>query len=393
MNDSDVLKEKSLQYHSSSPKGKIAVSVTKPCSTKQDLSLAYSPGVAFPCMSIKEDAENAYLYTAKGNTVAIVTNGSAVLGLGNIGALASKPVMEGKAALFKKFANIDAYDIEVNTSNVDDFVKTVSLISTGWGGINLEDIRAPECFIIEERLKQEVDIPVFHDDQHGTAIVVLAGLINALDIQGKSLESAKIVINGAGAAGIACADLLVKAGVSKSNLIICDSKGVIHSDRQDLNFWKARYAIDTKKRFLSEAVLDSDVFIGLSVKGVLTTKMVLSMQKKPIIFALANPDPEILPEVVKSVLPDAIISTGRSDYPNQINNVLCFPFLFRGVLDARAKDITDAMKIAAAYAISGLARNPISSDIIYGPDHIIPSVFDTRLIESVSSAVAQAAAQ
>ena len=390
-----------LNFHSKGKPGKLEISPTKPLATARDLSLAYSPGVAIPCLEIEKDPSTAYDYTSKGNTVAVISNGTAVLGLGNIGALASKPVMEGKAVLFKKFADIDGIDLEVNTEDADEFVNSVKVLSKTWGGINLEDIKAPECFIIEEKLSELLDVPVFHDDQHGTAIIAAAGLINALDITNRTIDNFTMVINGAGAAGIACAELLNAMGMPKKNIIMCDTKGVIHRERTDLNQWKSAHAVSTKKRSLSEALKGADVAFGLSVKGAFTKEMMKVMAPNPIVFAMANPDPEITPEELKKIRPDAIIATGRSDYPNQVNNVLGFPFIFRGALDARASRINMEMKIAATNALAQLARQDVPDEVSaaysgvelhYGPEYIIPTPFDPRLITTVPPAVAKAAA-
>lgn len=391
----------SLLYHQQGQPGKIAITATKPLMTQEDLALAYSPGVAAPCLAIAESYEKIYDYTSKGNMVAVISNGTAVLGLGNIGAAASKPVMEGKAVLFKRFADIDGIDLEVNTEDPQEFINVVKFLGTSWGGINLEDIKAPECFIIEDELKKLLDIPVFHDDQHGTAIIVAAGLMNALDITKKTFDSIKIVVSGAGAAGIACIELLKALGVKDDNVILCDTKGVIYKGRVDgMNEWKEKHAANTSARTLIDAFKDADVFLGLSKKDAVSGEMVALMAPKPIIFAMANPDPEILPENVHKVRQDAIVATGRSDYPNQINNVMCFPYIFRGALDVRAKTINIEMKIAAAKAISELARKPVPQEVKnaykgknmqYGPDYIIPVPFDSRLITTVPVAVAKAA--
>ncbi len=396
-----VTDEEALLLHSSGRPGKLEITPTKPLTTQRDLALAYSPGVAVPCLRIAEDPSLAYDYTAKGNIVAIISNGTAVLGLGDLGALAGKPVMEGKAVLFKRFADVDGIDLEVDTRDVDEFVNCVRFLGPSFGGINLEDIKAPDCFIIEERLRELLDIPVFHDDQHGTAIIAAAGLINACDITGRKIEDVKMVVNGAGAAGIACAELFCTMGVSRENIILCDTKGVVYRGRTNgMNQWKSSFAVDTDKRTLEEAVAGSDVFVGLSAKGAMTPEMVKSMAAKPIIFALANPDPEITPEEVKAVRGDAIVATGRSDYPNQVNNVLGFPYLFRGALDVRATTINEAMKVAAAKALAALAREDVPDEVDaaysgrrlrYGPDYIIPVPFDPRLIVTVPAAVAQAA--
>uniref|UniRef100_A0A3B0JAF8 NADP-dependent malic enzyme n=1 Tax=Wolbachia endosymbiont of Aleurodicus floccissimus TaxID=2152762 RepID=A0A3B0JAF8_9RICK len=400
-NDLDnTAKQEALKYHNRNSKpGKVSIIPTKPLSTQHDLSLAYSPGVAVPCLEIVKNPEAVYDYTAKSNYVAVISNGTAVLGLGNIGPLASKPVMEGKAVLFKRFGDIDAIDIEVDTENIEDFINAVRYLGPSWGGINLEDIRSPDCFIIEKRLNELMDIPVFHDDQHGTAVVVAAGIENALDIVGKKLGNVKIIMNGAGAAGIACLEILKSMGAK--NIVLCDKQGVIHKDRkEDMNEWKEKYAVDTKERSLLDAIKGADIFIGLSAKDVLSEEMLKSMGKDPIIFGLANPDPEIRPEFAKSVRPDAIIATGRSDYNNQVNNVMGFPYIFRGALDVHATTINDEMKIAAADAIAKLARESVPSEISaayggrkmsYGREYIIPTPFDPRLISIVSPAVAKAA--
>lgn len=402
MNDDldNTTKQEALKYHSRGGNpGKISIMPTKPLSTQYDLSLAYSPGVAAPCLEIAKNPEVVYDYTTKSNCVAVISNGTAVLGLGNIGPLAAKPVMEGKAVLFKRFADIDAIDIEVGTENIEDFINAVRYLGPSWGGINLEDIRSPDCFIIEKRLNELMDIPVFHDDQHGTAVVVAAGIENALDIVGKKLEDVKIIMNGAGAAGIACLEILKSMGAK--NIVLCDKQGVIYKGRnEDMNEWKEKYAIDTSERSLLDTIKGADVFIGLSAKDVLNEEMLKSMGKDPIIFALANPDPEVRPEFAKSVRPDAIIATGRSDYNNQVNNVMGFPYIFRGALDVHATTINDEMKIAAADAIAKLAREPVSDEISaaygsrkmsYGREYIIPTPFDPRLISIVSPAVAKAA--
>ena len=392
--------QEALLFHSQGRPGKLEVVATKPMATQRDLSLAYSPGVAVPVLAIAEDESRAYDYTTKGNFVAVITNGTAILGLGNRGALAAKPVMEGKSVLFKRFADVDSIDLEVSTEDADAFVDCVKLLGKSWGGINLEDIKAPECFIIEQRLRELLDIPVFHDDQHGTAIIAAAGLINALELTGREIKTTKLVCNGAGAAGIASLELLRAIGFRPENLILCDTKGVIYEGRRDgMNQWKSGFAVKTKARTLAEALEGADVFFGLSVKGAMTQDMVKSMAEKPIIFAMANPDPEITVEDVAAVRSDAIMATGRSDYPNQINNVLGFPYIFRGALDVRARAINMEMKIAAARALAALAREDVPDEVAaaygarpkYGPDYIIPVPFDPRLISSVPSAVAQAA--
>ena len=402
MADQSTLREDALQFHVGGRRqGKIEVNATKPLTTQRDLALAYSPGVAYPCLEIAKDAATAYDYTAKGNFVAVISNGTAVLGLGNIGALASKPVMEGKAVLFKRFADVDGIDIEVATEDVDEFVNCVKLIGNNYGGINLEDIKAPECFLIEEQLKEILDVPVFHDDQHGTAIITTAGFINALHLTGREYTDTKLVVNGAGASAIACAELIKSMGVPNENVIMCDSKGVIYRGREaGMNQWKSAHAAETDARDLAQALVGADVFIGLSTKNVVTKDMVMSMADKPIIFAMANPDPEITPEDVKSVRTDAIVATGRSDYPNQVNNVLGFPYIFRGALDVHASRINEEMKIAAAEALAALARQDVPEEVAaayggqqlqYGNDYIIPVPFDPRLIAAIPAAVAQAA--
>ncbi len=396
----NAARQEALKYHSKDNNpGKVSVLPTKPLSTQHDLSLAYSPGVAAPCLEIAKNPGEVFDYTAKGNCVAVISNGTAVLGLGNIGPLASKPVMEGKAVLFKRFADIDAIDVEVDTENIEDFINAVRYLGPSWGGINLEDIRSPDCFIIEKRLNELMDIPVFHDDQHGTAVVVAAGIENALDITGKKLEDVKIIMNGAGAAGIACLEILKSMGAK--NIVLCDKQGVIYTGREDdMNEWKGKYAIDTHERSLLDTIKGADVFIGLSAKDVLNEEMLKSMSKDPIIFALANPDPEVRPEFAKSVRPDAIIAAGRSDYNNQVNNVMGFPYIFRGALDVHAITINNEMKIAAADAIAKLAREPVPDEISaaysgrkmsYGREYIMPTPFDPRLISMVSPAVAKAA--
>jgi len=396
-----VTEEEALRFHSEGQPGKLAIAPTKALTTQLDLSLAYSPGVAFPCLHIQKNPSSAYDYTAKGNLVAVISNGTAVLGLGDLGALAAKPVMEGKAVLFKRFAGIDGVDLEIDTKDVDAFVNCVRYLHPAFGGINLEDIKAPECFIIEQRLRELLDIPVFHDDQHGTAIIATAALINALHLTGRSLKEIKLVVNGAGAASIACVELLKSMGMPHDHAILCDTKGVIYEGRTEgMNQWKSAHAIATKRRTLAEAMEGADVFFGLSAKGAVTQAMVKSMGAKPMIAAMANPDPEIMPEDVKAVRSDAIICTGRSDYPNQINNVLGFPYIFRGALDVRASTINDAMKVAAAEALAALAREDVPDEVAaaysgrrlqYGPDYIVPTPFDPRLIWAVPSAVAKAA--
>ena len=390
-----------LLFHSTGRPGKIEITPTKPLTTQRELSLAYSPGVAVPCLEIEKDPNTAYDYTSRGNIVAVISNGTAVLGLGNIGARASKPVMEGKAVLFKRFADVDGIDLEVDTQDVDEFVNSVRYLGPSFGGINLEDIKAPECFIIEQRLKELLDIPVFHDDQHGTAIISAAGLINAMHLTGRDIKTTKLVVNGAGAASIAGVELLKAMGMPHNNIIICDTRGVVYQGReQGMNQWKSAHAAVTDRRTLAEALDGADAFFGLSVKGAVTKDMVASMAANPIIFAMANPDPEITPEDVPSVRSDAIMATGRSDYPNQVNNVLGFPYIFRGALDVRASEINQEMKIAAANALAELAREDVPDEVDaaysgrrlhYGRDYIIPAPFDPRLIVHVSAAVAQAA--
>ena len=393
--------EEALQFHSQGKPGKLEITPTKSLTTQRDLSLAYSPGVAVPVLAIAEDPQRAYDYTNKGNLVAVVSNGTAILGLGNRGALAAKPVMEGKGALFKRFADIDGIDILVDTPDPDAVINCVRYLGPSFGGINLEDIKAPDCFIIEEKLKELLDIPVFHDDQHGTAIIAAAGLINALELTGRDIKNFRLVVNGAGAASIACMDLLAAMGMPKKNMMLCDTKGVIYRGRKDgMNQWKSAYAIETKARNLADALKGADVFFGLSAAGTVTMEMVASMADKPIIFAMANPDPEITPEEVAEVRSDAIVATGRSDYPNQINNVLGFPFIFRGALDVQASTINEAMKIAAAKALAALAQEDVPDQVAaaflgrqvtYGPEYIIPAPFDPRLITHVPPAVAKAA--
>lgn len=396
-----ITDEEALLYHSSGQPGKISITPTKPLITQRDLALGYSPGVAVPCIKIHEDKNAAYDYTSKGNLVAVISNGTAVLGLGNLGALAGKPVMEGKSILFKRFADIDSIDIEVDSTDVDKIIETVRAISVSFGGINLEDIGAPDCFIIEQKLKELCDIPVFHDDQHGTAIVTAAGIINAAHITGRELKDLKVVANGAGSAGIACIELLKHMGVKHSNVLLCDRSGVIYEGRNDssMNQWKSAHAVKTDRRTLAEALEGADVFLGLSSAGAVTKAMVKGMAKNPIIFAMANPVPEIMPEEVMEVRSDAIIATGRSDYHNQVNNVMGFPYIFRGALDVRASEINDAMKVAAAEALAELARADVPDEVLaaygrelkYGPEYIIPTPFDPRLITTVPIAVAKAA--
>src|SRR4051794_394622 len=393
--------QEALRFHQQGKPGKLEINPTKPMATQRDLSLAYSPGVAVPVRKIAEDPATAYDYTAKGNLVAVISNGTAILGLGDLGALASKPVMEGKAVLFKRFADVDSIDLEVGTSDVDEFIAAVRYLGPSFGGINLEDIKAPDCFIIEQRLRELMDIPVFHDDQHGTAIIATAALINALEITGRDLKTVKLVCNGAGAAAIACVELIKSMGMPHQNVILADSKGVIYQGRSEgMNQWKSAHAVKTSARSLAEAMEGADVFFGLSIAGALTPEMVKSMAKQPIIFAMANPDPEIAPEDVAKVRDDAIMATGRSDYPNQVNNVLGFPYIFRGALDVRARTINDAMKIAAAEALAQLAREDVPDEVAaayagsrlqFGPGYLIPAPFDPRLISRIPVAVAKAA--
>ncbi len=392
--------KEALDFHIKGKSGKIEINSSKPLTTKRDLSLAYSPGVAAPVKEIAKNPDLAYDYTSKGNLVAVISNGSAILGLGNLGSLASKPVMEGKSVLFKRFADIDSIDIEINNNNTDAIIETIKNISGTFGGINIEDIAAPDCFIIEQKLKEILDIPIFHDDQHGTAIITTAALINALDISKKKIQNVKIVVNGAGASAQACTNLFKSYGVKSENIIMCDSKGIIYKGREKIDQFKSAFAINTKLRTLKEAMKNADVFLGLSAKDVVSKDMVKSMAKNPIIFACANPDPEIKPETIKEVRSDAIIATGRSDYPNQVNNLIGFPYIFRGALDVRAKEINEEMKVAAAKAIALLAREDVPDEVVsayggdrpkYGKDYIIPSTFDPRLISIIPSAVAQAA--
>jgi malate dehydrogenase (oxaloacetate-decarboxylating)(NADP+) len=393
--------EEALAFHAGAKPGKLEVNPTKPMATQRDLSLAYSPGVAVPVLRIAENPDLGWEYTTRGNLVAVISNGTAILGLGDLGALASKPVMEGKSVLFKRFADVNSIDLEVDTKDVEQFINAVRHLGPSFGGINLEDIKAPDCFIIEERLRELMDIPVFHDDQHGTAIISAAGVINAAHLTGRKLEDLKVVCNGAGAAGIACIELLKSMGVKSDNVILCDTKGVVYRGRTDgMNQWKSAHAVETKARTLTDAMVGCDVFLGLSAKGALTPDMVRSMAASPIIFAMANPDPEITPEDAKAVRGDVIVATGRSDYPNQVNNVLGFPYIFRGALDVRATTINEEMKIAAAEAIAALAREDVPDEVaaayrgarpVYGPEYIIPSPFDPRLISKVSAAVAEAA--
>ena len=393
-------KQDALDYHQFPKPGKISVELSTPAQTSRDLSLAYSPGVAEPVKAIAEDPENAYKYTAKGNLVAVITDGTAILGLGNLGPLASKPVMEGKSLLFKRFAGIDSIDIEVESESPQAFIDTVRRIANTFGGINLEDIKAPECFEIERVLKEQCNIPVFHDDQHGTAIVTVAGVLNALEIQGKKIEDASMVVLGAGAAAISCSKLLISAGMQPQNIFMLDRKGVIHTGRDDLNQYKAMFAVDTDKRTLEDAMDGADIFLGLSGPDLLAPELLKKMAPNPIVFACSNPDPEISPELAMATREDLIMSTGRSDYPNQVNNVLGFPFIFRGALDVRSTAINEEMKLAAAHAIADLAKEPVTQEVLtaygvdsmeFGKDYIIPKATDSRLLGIVSNAVAQAA--
>ena len=393
--------KEALEFHSLNKPGKIEINSSKPMTTKRDLALAYSPGVAVPVQAIADNPETAYDYTSKGNLVAVISNGSAILGMGNLGALASKPVMEGKAVLFKRFADIDSIDLEIDSQDSDEIINSIKNFACSFGGINLEDIAAPDCFIIEEKLKEILDIPVFHDDQHGTAIITTAALINALDISGKSIKDIKVVVNGAGASAIACTNLFKNSGVPSENVIMLDRKGVVYRGRTEgMDQWKSAHAVETKKRTLEEAINGADVFLGLSAKGALKKELVKTMAKNPIIFACANPDPEITPEEIMEVRDDAIIATGRSDYPNQVNNLIGFPYIFRGALDVRATTINEEMKVAAANAIAKLAREDVPDEVVaamggdrpkYGKDYIIPSTFDPRLISVIPAAVAKAA--
>tara|TARA_B100000902_G_scaffold31834_1_gene38129 strand:- start:13495 stop:15825 length:2331 start_codon:yes stop_codon:yes gene_type:complete len=405
MGKDDLLRRDALEYHEVSPAGKLTVIPTKPHSTQRELSLAYSPGVAYPCLEIEEDASNAYKYTAKGNLVAVISNGTAVLGLGNIGALAGKPVMEGKGLLFKAFADIDVFDIEVDVEDIDEFVKTVKNIAPTFGGINLEDLKAPECFEIEKRLIEELDIPVMHDDQHGTAIISGAALLNGLEVVNKKISEVKIVVLGAGASAISCASHYIRLGVKQENLIMCDSGGIMTKSREkagDLNEYKAKFALDIDEGTIGDAIKGADVFLGLSKGGLVSKSMIASMAENPLVFALANPTPEIMPEEVAAVRPDAIMATGRSDYPNQINNVLGFPYIFRGALDVRAKEITEKMKMAATHALAALTKETVPDHVAaayggqslqFGPDYLIPKPFDERVLIWEASAVAEAAVE
>ena len=393
--------KEALEFHRHPQPGKLSIAPTKPMATQRDLSLAYSPGVAIPVKAIAENEDLAFEYTSKGNMVAVISNGTAILGLGNLGAMASKPVMEGKSVLFKRFADVDSIDVEVQTTDTEEFITTVRNIGETWGGINLEDIASPECFIIESRLREELDIPVFHDDQHGTAIIAAAGLINACHITGRKLEDIKVAVSGAGAAGLSCAGLIRHLGVKPENILMCDSRGVVYEGRTEkMDQFKSAFAVKTEKRTLAEAMDGADVFLGLSIAGAVDKDMVKAMAKDPIIFAMANPDPEITPEDIKSVRDDAIIATGRSDYPNQVNNVLGFPYIFRGALDVRARGINEEMKVAAAQALAELAREDVPDEVAaayhgsrpqFGKDYIIPTPFDPRLISFIPPFVAQAA--
>src|SRR5271157_3387344 len=396
-----ITDQEALQFHSRGRPGKLEIVPTKPMATQRDLSLAYSPGVAVPVKAIAADPSTAYDYTTRGNLIAVISNGTAILGLGNLGALASKPVMEGKAVLFKRFADVDAIDLEIATEDPEEFVNAVKYLGPSFGGINLEDIKAPECFYIEERLREAMDIPVFHDDQHGTAIIVAAGMINAIHLTGRDIKTSRLVCNGAGAAGIACLDLIKAIGFEPANVMLCDTKGIVFRGRSEgMNQWKSAHAVDTPLRTLEEAMVGADIFFGLSAKGALSPNMVKAMAPNPIIFAMANPDPEITPEDTQKTRDDVIIATGRSDYPNQINNILGFPYIFRGALDVRAKTINMEMKIAAAHALANLAREDVPDDVAaayrgtrprFGRDYIIPVPFDPRLIHVIPIAVAKAA--
>src|SRR5437868_2250780 len=393
--------EEALAFHAGEKPGKLEVVPTKPMATQRDLSLAYSPGVAVPVLRIAENPDLAYDYTAKGNMVAVISNGTAILGLGDLGALASKPVMQGKSVLFKRFADVNSIDLEIDTKHVDDFIGAVRYLGPTFGRINMEDIKAPDCFIIEEKLRELMDIPVFHDDQHGTAIISAAGVINAAHLTNRKLGDLKVVCNGAGAAGIACIELLKSMGVKSDNVMLCDTKGVVYRGRTEgMNQWKSAHAVETKARTLTDAMVGCDVFLGLSAKGALTPDMVRSMAPHPIIFAMANPDPEINPEDAKAVRGDVIVATGRSDYPNQVNNVLGFPYIFRGALDVRARSVSEAMKVAAANALAHLTKEPVPESVIaayggrtlrFGPDYFIPKPFDPRVLWWVAPAVAEAA--
>lgn len=397
---SDTLKKAALDYHAFPKPGKLSVEITTPAETQEDLSLAYSPGVAEPVREIAKDPENAYKYTSKGNTVAVITDGSAILGLGNLGPLASKPVMEGKSLLFKRFAGIDSVDIEVESENPEAFIETVASIANTWGGINLEDIKAPECFQVEKALIERCNVPIFHDDQHGTAIVTVAGMLNALEIQGKNIESAKIVCLGAGAAAHACCSLLIIAGAQRENITMLDSKGVIYAGRDNLNQYKEEFANETDARTLDDAIKDADAFLGVSGPNLMSAEQLAAMAPNPVVFACSNPDPEISPELAHTVRDDLIMATGRSDFPNQVNNVLCFPFLFRGTLDVRATAINSEMKLAAVHAIKDLAKQEVPANVVkayggvemsFGRQYILPKPTDERLLGAVAAAVATAA--
>ncbi|WEM42471.1 malate dehydrogenase [Photobacterium sp. DA100] len=399
---SEDFRQQALHYHAYPVPGKIAVELTKPANTVEDLALAYSPGVAEPVREIAQNAENVYKYTGKGNMVAVITNGTAILGLGNLGPLASKPVMEGKALLFKRFAGLDSIDIEVKHRTIDEFVDTVANIADTFGGINLEDIKAPDCFEIEKRLIERCHVPVFHDDQHGTAIVTAAGMLNALELQGKKISEAVIVCLGAGAAAVACMELLIKCGAQREKIYMLDRKGVIHTRRDDINEYKQLFANNTDKRTLEDVIEGADIFVGVSGPDLLAPEALKLMADKPVVFACSNPDPEIKPELAHAVRDDLIMGTGRSDYPNQVNNVICFPFIFRGALDVRASEINDEMKLAAVDAIRALAKEPVPAEVVaaagadkleFGPDYIIPKPMDPRLLPRVAKAVAQAAVE
>ncbi len=395
------LREEALRYHSEGKPGKLEIRITKPCANQRDLSLAYSPGVAEPVKAIAADAEQVFQYTGKGNLVAVISNGTAVLGLGNVGPLASKPVREGKGVLFKRFADVDVFDLELDAPEPEDFIRIVQALAPTFGGINLEDIKAPECFVIEQALVESLDIPVFHDDQHGTAIIVGAALLNALEVAGKDLANVRVVVNGAGASAIACSRFLLNLGMQRDQLTLVDSKGVIYQGRTvGMNPYKEEFAVPRKARTLAEAVRGADVFLGLSVAGALSPEMLSTMAPRPIVFALANPDPEIDYDLAKEVRPDAIVATGRSDYPNQVNNVLGFPSIFRGALDVRARKISEGMKVAAAQALAALARDPVVEEVLgayglrelhFGPDYLIPKPVDPRVVHRVAPAVAEAA--
>ena len=397
---SEDFRQQALHYHAYPVPGKIAVELTKPANTVEDLALAYSPGVAEPVREIAQNSENVYKYTGKGNMVAVITNGTAILGLGNLGPLASKPVMEGKALLFKRFAGLDSIDIEVKHRTIDEFVDTVANIADTFGGINLEDIKAPDCFEIEKRLIERCHVPVFHDDQHGTAIVTAAGMLNALELQGKNINEAVIVCLGAGAAAVACMELLIKCGAQREKIYMLDRKGVIHTRRDDINEYKQLFANNTDKRTLEDVIEGADIFVGVSGPDLLAPEALKLMADKPVVFACSNPDPEIKPELAHAVRDDLIMGTGRSDYPNQVNNVICFPFIFRGALDVRASEINDEMKLAAVDAIRALAKEPVPAEVVaaagadkleFGPEYIIPKPMDPRLLPRVAKAVAQAA--